>query len=259
MRLLAAVLLTLAGVASAETPPDIGALVARMKQALEPPVASLRRLTLTISGEDGTSTQWSLVQARKLVDGQGRILTVVLAPPASRGIASLIVDGTPPRTDVYIPAVRRARTLVPLDGYEAVLNSDFTYFDLGFVRRQDTYSFAGAEQRDGRAVWKIEQIPAAGWVYSRIVTWIDQANGLPVERQYFGPDGRLWKAETFDKVVTVDGQPLALKITMQDRQSGGTSVLEVSNVRMGVELPDRLFQRAGLRDAASSPVWNRLD
>lgn len=259
MHLLAALLLALAGPASAESPPDVGALVARMKQALEPPVASLRRLTLTISGEDGTSTQWSLVQARKLVDGQGRILTVVLAPPASRGITSLIVDGTPPQTDVYIPAVRRARTLIPLDGYEAVLNSDFTYFDLGFVRRQDRYSLAGAEQRNGRAAWKIEQIPTTGWVYSRIVTWVDQANGLPLERHYFGPDGRLWKAETFDKVVTVDGQPLALKVTMQDRQTGGTSVLEVSNVRMGVDLPDALFQRAGLREAASSPVWSQLD
>ncbi len=243
----------------ADEPPPIEALVTRMKQALEPPVASLRRLTLSVSGEDGTTTQWTLVQARKVVAGQGRILMVVLSPPASRGITSLIVDGTPPQTELYVPAVRRVRTIVPLDGYEAVLNSDFTYFDLGFVRRQDSYTFAGAEDRRGRPAWKLQQVPTTVLVYSRIVTWLDRATGLPIERNYFGPGGQLWKVETFEKVVTVDGQALALQVTMEDRQTGGRSVLEVSNVRMGVELPDRLFERSGLRDAASSPLWAQLD
>jgi hypothetical protein len=252
-------LLSVVSQAAADTPPDVGMLVARMKAALEPPAASVRLLTLTISAEDGGTTEWSLAQARKTVDGQPRILNVVLAPAGSRGITSLIVDGTPPKTLLYVPAVRRVRTLVPLDGYETVLGSDFTYFDLGFVRRQDKYTFVGAEQRSGRDAWKIEQTPSSPWYYSRIVTWIDRTTSLPLERDYYGPSGQLWKVETFDKIVTVDGRPVALKVTMRDRQTGGTSVIDVSKLRFGVDLPDALFERAGLRQAADSPIWAGLD
>jgi Outer membrane lipoprotein-sorting protein len=244
--------------AAAADPPDIDTLVSRMKAALEPPKSSIRRANLTISGEGGGTTQWSIAQARKTVDGQGRILNVLLAPAGSRGIASLIIDGTPAETVLFVPMVRRARTLIPRDGYESVLGSDFTYFDLGFVRRQDKYSLLGAEQRNGKDAWKIEEIPTSSWFYSKIVSWIDQANMLPIERNYYSPAGDLWKVETFDKVVTIDGQPVALRVTMRDRQGSGSSVIDVSKLRFGVDLPDTLFQRAGLSQAANSPIWKGL-
>lgn len=247
------------GPAGAADPPDIGTLVSRMKAALEPPKSSVRRVNLTISAEDGGTTQWSIAQARKTVDGQGRILNVLLAPPGSRGIASLIIDGPRAETALYVPLVRRVRTLFPRDGYEAVFGSDFTYFDLGFVRRQDTYSRLAAEQRNGRDAWRIEQILASSWYYSKIVSWIDQASMLPIERDYYSPAGDLWKVETFDKVVTIDGQPVALRVTMRDTQTGGTSVIDVSNLRFGVDLPDTLFQRAGLPGAVNSPIWKGLE
>jgi hypothetical protein len=244
---------------AAEAPPDVTTLVARMKAALEPPKASVRQMNLSISGETGGTTQWSVAQGRKVVDGQGRILNVLLAPASARGIASLTIDGTPAETALFVPSVRRVRTLVPRDGYEAFLGSDFTYFDLGFVRRQDKYTSLGSENRNGKDAWKIEQIPTSSWYYSKIVSWIDPTNMLPIERDYYSPAGDLWKVETFDKVVTIDGQPVALKVTMEDKQTGGTSTINVSNLRFGVDLPDTLFQRAGLAQAANAPVWKGLE
>jgi hypothetical protein len=246
------------GSAIAAEPPDIDTLVGRVKTALEPAKASIRQLNLSISGETGGTTQWSVAQARKVVDGQGRILNVLLAPAGSRGIASMTMDGSPPETAVFVPAVRRVRTLVPRDGYESFLGSDFTYFDLGFIRRSDKYSFVAAEQRNGKDAWKIEQVPSSSWFYSKIVSWIDQSTMLPIERDYYSPSGDLWKVETFEKVVTIDGQPTALKVTMRDVQTEGTSVITISNLRYGVDLPDTLFQRAGLAGASQSPVWKGL-
>jgi len=248
---------TTAGSAAAD-PPDVSTLVARMKAVLEPPQSSVRKMNLTISGEHGGPSQWTLVQARKTVGGQARMLTVILAPTTARGIASLVFDGTPPETALYTPAVRRVRMLVPLDGYDAVLGSDFTYFDLGFVRRHDKYNLLGAEQRNGKDAWKIEQIPTNSWFYSRIVSWIDRTTTLPIERDYYSNAGNLWKVQTFDKVVTIDGQPVAMSVTMEDRQTGGTSRIEVSKLRFGVDLPDSFFERAGLRQAANAPILKGL-
>ncbi len=247
-----------AGAVVAADPPDLPTLIGQMKAAVEPPKASIRQLNLSISGEAGGTTQWSVAQARKVVNGQGRILNVLLAPPSSRGIASLTTDGTPPETALWVPNVRRVRTLVPRDGYDAFLSSDFTYFDMGFVRRQDRYTHLGSEQRSGRDAWKIEQVPVSPWYYAKIVSWIDKTNMLPIERNYYGPDGRLWKVETFDKVVTIDGQPTALQVTMRDVQTEGTSVITISNLKFGVDLPDALFQPAALATAAESPVWKGL-
>lgn len=249
----------LVGPAAAADPPDVAALVARMKAAVEPPKSSLRQMNLSISGEvTGGTSQWSLAQARKTVDGQGKILNVLLAPASSRGIASLVIDSTPPETALYVPAIGRVRTLVPLDGYEAVLGSDFTYFDLGFVRRNDKYTHLGSEERNGKDAWKIEQVPVSPWYYSKIVSWIDKANMLPIERNYYSPAGQLWKVEKFDKVVTIDGQPVALQVTMNDVQTKGTSVINVSNLKFGVDLPDSLFQRANLPKAPDAPIWAGL-
>ena len=247
-----------AGRAIAADAPDADTLVSRMKAVLEPSKSSIRQLNLKISGEDGGTTQWSVAQARKVVDGQGRILNVLLAPAGSRGIASLTIDGTPAETALFVPSVRRVRTLLPRDGYEAFLGSDFTYFDLGFVRRGDKYTQVTDEKRNGKDAWKVEQVPSSSWFYSKIVIWIDKATLLPIERDYYSPAGDLWKVETFDNIVTIQGQPVALRVTMKDVQTNGTSVIDISNLRFDVDIPDALFQRAGLSQAASSPIWKGL-
>lgn len=261
MRILLVALTLVAGLVravAAADPPDVATLIGRIKTAMEPAKSSLRQIDLAISGEDGGTTQWSLAQARKVIDGQGRILNVLLAPASSRGIASLMVDGEPAETLVWVPSIRRVRTLFPRDGYEAFLGSDFTYFDVGFVRRQDKYSYLGEEQRNGRAAWRVQQVPASSWFYSQIVSWIDQEHLLPIERDFFSPAGDLWKVQTFENVVVIDGQPAALRVVMDDRQTGGKSVMMVSNLRFGVELPDSIFERRGLARAAEAPVWKGL-
>src|SRR5262245_47862006 len=115
-RLLAMALLTLVARSVAAAPPDVNTLVSNMKAALEPPKASLRQLKLSISGEDGGTTQWTLAQARKKIDGKSSMLTVLLSPKEERGVASLLIDGdkqTKPERALYIPTIRRVRTLTP--------------------------------------------------------------------------------------------------------------------------------------------------
>ena len=260
--MLALALLTVAGRSLAAVPPDVNTLVAKMKAALEPPKASLRQLKLSISGEDGGTTQWTLAQARKHIDGKGRMLTVLLAPKEERGVASLLIDGdkqTKPVRALYIPAIRRVRTLTPAGAYEPVLGSDFFYADLGFVSLRDKYHLIGSEKHAGKDALKIQQTPESPWYYSKIVSWIDPTTSLPLERDYYDPAGQLWKVETFEDVETIDGQPVATRVKMQDKQSGGGSEIAVSNLRFGVDLPDALFERGSLPTAGAAPVWAGLE
>jgi hypothetical protein len=242
-------------------PPDVATMVANMKAALEPPKSSVRQLTLSISGDTGGTTQYTLAQARKIVDGQARMLTVLLAPADDRGIASLLIEGAgarPAMTALYVPDVRRVRLLTPTGANETVLGSDFTYADLGFISLKDKYKLVGTEKVGAKDAYKIEQTPLSPWYYSKVVAWIDPATMLPIERAFYDPAGQLWKIEGFENVTTIDGQPVATRVKMQDKQSGGASEIVVSNLRFGVDLPDALFQKDALPTAIDSPAWKGL-
>src|SRR5690348_9040991 len=96
------VLLSLGAPASAS--PDADAIVARMKTGLEPSRASIRLVDFNVSA-DGESSRVTVGEARKRVNGAGRILLVVLAPDALAGTAYLVQEGTGDENvqSVYLP------------------------------------------------------------------------------------------------------------------------------------------------------------
>jgi outer membrane lipoprotein-sorting protein len=255
---LAAAAVACAAVAAAQ-PEDPESIVRRMKDALEPPRASVRQMTLTVSAPEGEVSGVTLVQARKPFPDGPRVLTVVLAPADRRGVAFLtreLPDRSAVEQSVWVPAVRRVRTILPVEGLTPFLDSDFTLADLGFVDLHAKYELAPVSGRENTyELREVPQSPQAPWYFSRIVTWIRKDSLLPLERQYFDPAGQLWKVEKFEQVSVVNGVPTVFDATMEDRLHGGRSELRVDQVRYDVALPDDLFDAKRLRDAAESPVW----
>lgn len=241
--------------------PDAASLVRGMKAALEPDRPSVRRMTLTVTADDGVTTL-TLGQARKhLADGD-RVLTVVLAPDDRRGIA-FVTRELPGRGAVeeqmWIPAVRRVRTILPVEGLTPFLDSDFTLADLGFVDLRARFDLVGPSSYEGTPVWEIGEVPQsahAPWYYSRIRTWLRRDTSLPLERRFYDPSGTLWKVERFEETSVVDGTPTVLAIRMEDQLAGGRSELRVDEVRYDVDVPDALFDPKSLHDAADSLIWS---
>src|SRR5579883_74944 len=219
-------LLTAALVAGAPTrvlgAPPVEAIVARMHAVLEPAKPSLRQLVLHITGQGGDTTEWVAGQARKQVKGGERVVTV------------------------------------PLEGQEAFLGSDFTYYDLGIVDRHARHRLLGEETRDGVRVYRIEEIPRSRWYYSRLVTWVAVESGFPIEREFYDPAGQLWKVERFEQITAIDGIPTVLRMRMEDRLQQGSTVIDVSGVRYGADVPDQLFEPSALPDTAAAPIWQSV-
>jgi len=228
----------------------------RMRAALEPSRSSIRKLTFTVSGE-GETTQIVTGQARSgLFDG-GRTLTVVLAPQDAKGFA-LLVESHHDQPDfqwLWVPPIRRLRKLIPAEANDAFLHTDFTYADLGAVRRDTSYSVLGTEDRAGVKAYKLESIPEQKWYLSRIITWVAIDNFLPLERNFFDPAGTLYKVERFHDVTNVDGVPTPFRIRMENVQSKTTTEMVVSDLRFDASLPAELLDPEHLREAAQSPSW----
>ncbi len=253
--------LVLAAVPAGAAPSDAAALVRKMRDALEPPRASTRKVTIVLNAVAPQTDVVELTagQARKKLPDGRRILTVLLAPENERGIALLVREAhaKPDVLSVYVPAVRRVRTLVPTEAYQSFLNTDFTYAELGFARQDASYKVVGREERDGVATTKVEGIPGDQWYYSRFVIWIADDTALPVREEFYDPARTLWKVETWGQVTRIDGTPVPLLVRMQDvRQGGETTELHVSDVLWDRQLPDDLFEPRNLAESATAPMWN---
>ena len=147
-----------------------------------------------------------------------------------------------------------------VEGFRAFLESDFTLADLGFVSLRSHYKLLGEEGRGGPRAYKIQEMPGAPqakWYYSRILAWIAADSHLPLERDFYDPSNTLWKVETFEQVTDIDGVLTPLRLRMEDKEQGGSTEIDVSEVRYDIDIPDSLFDPAHLREAAASSLWSR--
>lgn len=231
--------------AVAASDPGGNQVIQQMRAALEPEKPSVRIMELIVEG-DGQSASFKLAQARKRLPDGRRSLTVLLEPPAARGLAYLVEErkGGDPVEFVYVPVVRRVRKLVGAENQTAFLDSDFTYADLAFLPMDTQNRLVGEEKVGGRDVYKVESIPGTEikrWYISKIVTWVGKENLLPIQRDFFSPAGQVFKIQTFDKVTRVDGIPTPLQVTMQNVGAKTQSVLKVTDISYGSGLPDNFF------------------
>jgi outer membrane lipoprotein-sorting protein len=260
MRIATALLvLTLAVAPGIGAPPDVATVAAKIKAALEPDKASVRRLVFRVSGPGGGASEMTVGQARKRLGGIPRVAMVVLAPEALRGTALLVQESADQNVQwLYVPAVGRVRKLVSPEGETTFLNSDFTFADLGFVDMGMRWTQIGEEKREGVGTYRLEGIPRDGWYYSRVVVWVAAETFLPVERDFFDVANALFKVQRWSNVTTVDGVPTPLKTSMRNVQADTTTEVTVDAIRWGGDVPDTLFDPNALATAAASPAWQGL-
>jgi outer membrane lipoprotein-sorting protein len=240
---------------AAET--DAASIVKRMKQALESTRPSVRIMTVKVKGREGFVVKWTVGQARAHVNDTDSMLTVVLEPVGVKGLAFLAKEkpGAAAVAYSYVPAVRRVQEITPRADYEPFGGTDFTYGDLGFVRLGGQERFDGTETHNGVKAYKLEEALANNPLFSKTVTWVATGTALPVERDYYDREGKLYKSEHFEKITAIDNIPTIMKIVMYDVQSGGSSEIDVSSVKYGKQAPAELFDPKQLPNAANDSLW----
>ena len=239
-------------------PPNVAGIVAQMKAVFEPARPSIRKVSISVSGDkEVNNTQWVVGEARKNFTDGKRTLIVILEPHSLRGSAFLFWEQGEQgdRLWTYFPELGGMREIIGVDAYDHFLHTDFTYADLGLVSRPGRYRLLGEEEHDSTPAYKIDEAPKERWYYSRVVTWVDTESLLPLERDLYDQAGRLWKKILFDHVTPINGIPTPLRIRMVDVQQERSTELLLSGVRYDVELPDELFDPDGLPQVIASPLW----
>lgn len=230
---------------------DVETIINNMKSAFEPEISSTRTLVFTIKDHGRvTNTMTAREGRKKLPDGK-RTLLVMIEPAEVKGLSRLTWE----RHDginwqwVYLPALKRTTRIVPINAYDSFQGTDFTYSDIGFIDVRGTHKLLGEEEHAGVAVYKIETIPNETWYYSRIITWVDKKNFLPLQRDLYDVSGTLWKTQLFEEGTVINNIPTPLQIRMLDVQAQTSTEYKVSEVCYGADIPDEVFKPTGLANA----------
>jgi Outer membrane lipoprotein-sorting protein len=238
--------------------PDAASIISRMNQALESSMPSVRVMTLKVKSPSGAVVEWKLAQARVETKGSNWMLTVVLLP-SSWGEGIALLDEHNPRTKtvehIYLPAVKRVRVFTPLQAWEPFFGSDFSYQDFSLPRPSPDVELKGTETHDGIKCYRLEQTLAGNPYYSKADIWVAEDTGLPVERDYYDLQGKLYKTERFERTLTIQNVPTITKIVMKDVQQGGSSEIDVTSVKYDKEAPPGLFDPKNLPHAAADQFW----
>ena len=132
------------------------------------------------------------------------------------------------------------------------MGSDFTNDDLlrGNSLTDDfTTTIAGAEQADGRNVWRVvlDPRPTAVVVWGRIEMLIDRASCLPVAEHFFDEDGKLARQMSFSEFRKIGWRQFPARMTLVPAEKGRETSIVYSEIQFDVDIPADTFSLQRLR------------
>ncbi|MEO1582830.1 MAG: outer membrane lipoprotein-sorting protein [Pseudomonadota bacterium] len=210
-------------------------------------------LSMTLfDGRGNSVTRAMRSRTLERTDDGDRTLLFFEDPADVRGTAFL-THGHPDRDDdqwLYLPAVKRVKRIASRNRSGAFMSSEFSYEDLGNDDIEKyRYRYLGDETIDGQDAYKLERLPVGTSGYSRQVAWLDQQHLRILKIDYYDRAGALLKTLSAQRhELYEDRFWRALRMEMNNHQTGRRTVLEWADYVFGSGLDARDFEREALRD-----------
>lgn len=182
--------------------------------------------------------------------GRFEAVVKVLAPADVSGTGFLMKEtaGGGSEQHVYLPGLKRLRRITGRDRAGSFMNSDFTYADLQRVDMRGAKHRRLADAAVGpMPAYVIESLPPpdSKVPYSRVKTWVRQNDYVPLQTEFYGPDGKLVKTLRSLKIRQIDGRLVVVEARMTNA-NGHATELVVEDLKRRDDLPDTAFTPAAL-------------
>jgi len=147
---------------------------------------------------------------------------------------------------LYMPALDLLKRIAASDKRTSFVGSHFLYEDVSGRRTTDD-KHELLDTTDNYYVLKNTPLDADKVEFASYTMWIHRGTFLPVKIEYLDKQGRAYRTYTAMKVETIQGRPTVTKSKMEDKNIGGHTVMEYSDVRYDVGLPADIFTERYLR------------
>lgn len=186
-------------------------------------------------------------------EDKSRIMMYFREPVDIRGARFLIVQQQPQNEMyIYMPSLFKVRRVTSRQISNSIMGTDFSYED--FERLQGVLSDLHAEQQPdmllgGRPVYVLTSHPAEESGYERITSYIDKESCIALRTELYEHGDQLRKQMTVDPadIQKRDGIWFPAELLMKDLRDKTETRLKVTNLKLGVQLPDGLFDSSRLK------------
>lgn len=147
---------------------------------------------------------------------------------------------------LYLPALDLVKRIAATEKRTSFVGSDFLYEDVsGRNINADVHELIETSQN--YYVLKNTPKDPASVEFSYFKMWIHKSTFIPIKSEYYDKSGEKYREYTAEKVETIDGYQTVTKARMSDLKAKSSTVIEYSNVKYNIGLPDDIFTERYLR------------
>ncbi|MBL7071095.1 MAG: outer membrane lipoprotein-sorting protein [Candidatus Omnitrophica bacterium] len=149
---------------------------------------------------------------------------------------------------LFIPAINLVKRIAANDKYSSFVGSDFTYEDIsGRKPEEDTHTLSRKDKLNGKNCFVIESIPKETSEYTKRISWIDEANFLPLKEEFYDKQDELYRQFEAQEVKDMDGILTITKRIMKNVKTGHRTEAAFQEVEYNLGVEDNVFSERYLR------------
>ena len=198
---------------------------------------STHQLEMTMTNKRGETQVQKMLTRSKTIKGNPAKVTTFLFPEESKGTKFLLIEYKDKEDDmkIFIPDLRRVRTITTTQRNQNYMGTDFSYADLEARNAAvGRHTITGSDKVDGQDCWVLTSIldPKKGPGYSKMITWFRKDNFVAVKAEYYDKDGVLLKVRTIQDLYKEGNIWIEKKIIMKNVQTDHMTVIETKKVEL---------------------------
>ena len=210
------------------------------------------QVKMTITDSQGRTRQKSFTILRRNRDDKDEEQALYVffhEPPDERGTVFMVHKHVGKDDDrwLYLPALDVVKRIAASDKRTSFVGSHFFYEDVsGRGIDQDNHELV--ETTDKYYVLKNTPKDPASVEFDSFTMYIHKQTFIPVQIK-FEKNGEVYREATTLEVKDIQGYKTVTKGVMKDLRNGGQTLLEYSDVKYDMGLPDDIFTERYLRSA----------
>lgn len=232
--------------------------VMEMSHNLKKPESTVVQLQMDLIDKNG-----HVEEARKFTawsrkkDGLNSMVLIFSNPASVKNTRYLQCEKKNAENDkwIFIPALKSTRRIAGAEGTKSFMGTDATYDDISLRDiDDDIHEFVSEnEEKNGYTCWVVRSTPKdpKSSMYLCRVNWLDKKTHYPVFSEYYDKKGKVLKTLTMEKMTTMTGATgevydIPLQEYMKNLQTGHSTRISASNIKLDTEIPERYFTQTFL-------------
>ncbi len=180
--------------------------------------------------------------------GDQKFFVYFLRPSDVRKMVFMVWKHTDKDDDrwLYLPSLDLVKRIASSEKRTSFVGSHFFYEDVsGRYKTEDDHELI--ETTDNFYVLKHTPKNPASVEFDHYITWVHKGTFLVTQTKFHDKEGNVYRTYDALKVETIEGKPTVMKARMSDSRLGGHTILDYSDVKYDVGLPDDIFTERYLR------------